>query len=128
LSWRARIPILALMPAINTDLFDTALSPQDQLDESLAQASAGSGDRASQADGLQESPQELAEETFTDLSRASLDQVNQEQFFDEATPETIEDQEMAATLVNSVSASVTESEAGALQQVSPGRVLSLLEL
>jgi hypothetical protein len=114
------------MATISTDLFAAALSPQDQLDESLAQARVASSGQADPTEGLDESPQELAAETFTDLSQVSLDQVDRKEFLDEATPQTIEDQQMTATLVNSVSAGVTESEAQALQPVSPGRVLSLL--
>ncbi len=116
------------MPPINTDLFETALSPQDQLDESLAQASLDGG--SAQAGGPEatgESPQQLAEETFVDLTKASQAQVNEEIFFDEDPPDIIGTQEMVSTLVNSMSAGVTEAEAEALQQVSPGSALSLLE-
>ena len=116
------------MAIVSAQLFDTALSPQDQLDEQLAQASLGGGGaQTGGAAAADESPQELAEETFTDLSRASQAQITQERFFDEDSQETIEDQEMASTLVNSVSASVIGSEAEALMSVSPSRALSLLE-
>lgn len=117
------------MSPINTERFDTALPPQDQLDEALAERS-DDGDRfaaSGQAASDRESPQELADDTFVDLTAASQKQIGEEIFFDEDTPETIDTQEMVSTLVNSVSASVTEAEAAALLQVSPGTALSLLE-
>ncbi len=115
------------MSFIDTQLFDTALSLRDQLDEQLAQSSLTG--QTAQAGGMNADggPQELAEETFTDLSQASQAQISREQFFDEDPPDIIDDQEMMSTLTNSISASVVGSEAAGLRKFSPATALGLLE-
>lgn len=119
------------MSTIDPSLFQSALSPQDQLDESLLGAtvdpgagSLGAGSLGGAAN-LEESPQQQADATLLELTHASQTQFNTEAFFG-APKSLLDTQQMVSTLVNSVATDVTEYAATA-QQLSARSVLGLLK-
>jgi hypothetical protein len=114
------------MAAIDPTLFQSALSPQDLLDEQLLgetidpQAGAALGAKAN----LQESPQQQADATLLALTTASQTQFNTEAFYGVPTS-IIHTEQLVSTMVNSVATNATEYAATA-QQLSAEAVLKLL--
>ena len=115
------------MSAIDPNQFSITPSPQDLLDESLANATFGQG--AGAAGGAQtptESPQEKALDALNDYTEASQAWVNKEREI--GVPEDyLTAHEMTSTLVGGVIANGTEALAAAAQKLQPETVLSLLQ-
>ena len=116
------------MSAINPNQFNVAQSPQDLLDESLANSVFGAGEQsqAQQAASADEPPQEQALQEFNDLTHAAQNQFTKE--LDEKVPaELLDAQQMTSTLNTSIVASGTEALAAAAQKLNPDAAFALLQ-
>jgi len=120
---------MILMSTIDPNQFGIAPSPQDLLDESLANAATdgSAGSQAQAADEAQKPPQEQALDTFNDLTHVAQAQFNKE-LTDGVPSELLDAQQMTSTLSDSIAANAKEAMAAAAQTLKPDAVLSLLQL
>jgi hypothetical protein len=119
---------MVVMSAIDPNQLNITPSPQDLLDETLANSTfGGQTSEAQQAAEAQEPPQEQALDTFNDLTHAAQNQFNKE-LIDGVPSELLDAQQMTSTLVDSIAANGKQALAAAAQTLKPDSVLSLLQL
>jgi hypothetical protein len=115
------------MSAIDPNQFNIAPSPQDLLDEGLANAALGEGaGSAAGAQAPEESPQEKALDALNDYTESSQAWVTKEMELG-VPSDYLGAHEMTSTLVGGIVANATEALAAAGQKLQPSTVLGLLQ-
>lgn len=113
------------MSAIDPPNFNIAPSPQDLLDEGLANTALGQGTGANAATA-NEPPQEKALDALNEYTESEQSYVNKE--MDLGVPQDyLGAQEMTSQLVGGIVANATQALAGAAQKLQPDAILSLLQ-
>jgi hypothetical protein len=122
---------MVLMSTIDPNQPGITPSPQDLLDEALANSTFGNASsettESQNAAESQEPPQEQALDTYNDLTHVAQSRFNKE--LTEGVPSELRDaQQMTSTLNDSIVANGKEALAAAAQTLKPDAVLSLLQV